>query len=228
VTFPPRRLAGKILYLDADGREWGRENFSDSVHAGSSRTRRALCEMDDARLLREASWSLGPDWRAREGFVRNTRAGQTIGSCWYRIEDRTVECEGVTADHGRVSRRLAAERPIELLGMHPLSGDCIAAMARGCDAPGEERPIVCAANSVSYLGDEGLDVLLIEPLVTFIGAEQTTVRAGSFDALHYTIRWTDHVPLLTHFWIEPADCLPLLTVLPDNGERYELVSLERG
>lgn len=183
--------------------------------------------MDEARLFREATWSVGPTWRPREGFVRNTRDGVTIGSCWYRIDGATVECEGVTADHGRISRRLEATAPIDFLGFHPLSGDCVTAKARGTDAAGEERAIVCAANSVAYLGDEGLDVLLIEPRVAYLGAEQVTVAAGTFDALHYTIRWTDQVPVLTHFWIEPEDCLPLLTVIPENGERYELATLER-
>lgn len=226
MPFPPSTLAGTIAYLNKAGHEWGRERFSDTVH-GTSRTRRAECEMDEAHLFREATWTLGPGWLPREGFVRNTRHGETIGSCWYRVEGDRVECEGITADHGRVSRRLQAQGPIQHLGMHPLCGDAITAMARGTDEPGVERSIVCAANSVAYLGDEGLDVLLISPLVAYIGAEQITVPAGTFDALHYTIRWTDHVPLLTHFWIDPADCLPLLTILPDNGERYELVSLRR-
>lgn len=228
MTFPPRRLSGQVLYLDGAGREWGRETFSDTIHAPGLRTRRALCEMDEARLHREASWTLGADWRPREGFVRNVRQGETIGSCWYRIDGAVVECEGLTADHGRVSRRLEAPRPIEFLGFHPLSGDCITAMVRGTDAPGEERELVCAANSIAYLGDEGLDVRLTSPVVAYLGEEEIAVRAGTFAARHYTIRWSDAVPLLTHFWIEPADCLPLLTVLPENGERYELVRLERG
>lgn len=227
MRFPPRSLAGKICYFDRDGREWGRERFSASVHDDDSRSLRALCEMDEAQLLREVSWTVGADWRPRDGFVRNIRRGTTIGSCWYMVDGAVVECEGMTADHGRVSRRIEADRPIDFLGFHPLSGDCLTAMARGTDAPGEERSILCAANSVAYLGDEGLDVLLIEPVVAYLGPEQVTVAAGRFDARHYTIRWSDHVPLLTHFWIEPEDCLPLLTILPENGERYELVTLER-
>jgi hypothetical protein len=69
--------------------------------------------------------------------------------------------------------------------------------------------------------------MLVEPVVAFIGPEEITVGAGTFDALRYTIRWSDQVPHLTDFWIEPRDCLPLLTVLPAIGERYELVALER-
>lgn len=228
MTMRPVSSSGMIRYLDRCGREWGREWFAQRVHSQNTRTLCAQCEIDEARLFREATWSVGADWRPREGFVRNIRRGVTIGSCWYRVDGAVVECEGDTADHGRVSRRLEAPGPIEFLGFHPLSGDCLTAKARGTDAPGEERAIVCAANSVAYLGDEGLDVLLIEPRVAFLGAERVTVEAGRFDALHYTIRWTEHVPLLTHFWIEPEDCLPLLTVIPDNGERYELAVLNRG
>lgn len=170
MIFPHRRLAGTILYLDREGHEWGRERFSDTLHA-HGRVRRAECEMDSARLFREASWSLDSKWRPREEFVRNIRDGMTIGSCWYRVDGRDVECEGVTADDGRISRRLRASGDIVFLGTPPLSGDCITATARGTDAPGEERAIQCAANSVAYLGDEGLSVLLIEPLVTYVGPQ---------------------------------------------------------
>lgn len=226
MTFPHRGYSGQILYLDRAGREWGREAFAATVHA-HGRSLRALCEMDDARLHREASWSVGPDWLARDGFVRNMRDGLTIGTCWYRIDGTAAECEGVTAEKGRVSMRIDAARPIAFLGMHPLSGDCLTAKLRGCDAPGEERSILCAANSLAHLGDEGLDLRLVEPLVAYIGPETITVRAGTFEALHYTIRWSDQVPHLTDFWIEPRDCLPLLAELPAIGERYEMVSLTR-
>lgn len=226
MTFPHRGYAGQILYLDREGREWGREAFSATVH-GHGRSLRALCEMDAAKLHREASWSVGADWRPRDGFVRNMRDGRTIGTCWYRIEGDTVECEGLTQDHGRVSRRLVAGRPIQFLGMHPLTGDALTAMARGTDAPGEERPILCAANSTAHLGDEGLDVLLLEPLVAYLGPRTVTVRAGTFETHHFTIRWSDEVPHLTDFFVDPVDCIPVLTELPAIGERYELVSLER-
>jgi hypothetical protein len=226
MTSPYRHYAGTILYLDATEREWGREHFSGSVH-GHGRSLRAVCEMDEARLLRDVSVSIGPDWRPRDGFVRNLRDGVTIGTCWYGVSGASVECEGVTADHGRLSVRIDAGRPIDFLGLHPLAGDALTAMIRGTDQPGEERVLLCAANSTAHLGDEGLDVKWVEPVVAFIGPERITVRAGTFDALHYTIRWSDQVPHLTDFWIDPVDCLPLLTLLPAIGERYELVTLAR-
>jgi len=224
---PYRHYAGKISYLDNAGREWGREEFSGSVHA-RGRSLRAVCEMDEARLLREVSWAVTETWRPREGFVRNVRDGQTIGSCWYSVTGEMVECEGITAEEGRISRRIEAARPIDFLGMHPLTGDAITAMVRGTDQPGQEQTLLCAANSMAHLGDEGLSLMLVEPVVAFIAHEQITVGAGTFDALHYTIRWSDQVPHLTDYWIDPVDCLPLLTVLPAIGERYELVRLDRG
>jgi hypothetical protein len=226
MTAPYRHYSGKIAYIDKSGQEWGRERFSGAVHA-HGRTLRALCEMDEARLLREACWSVGTDWLPREGFVRNMRDGATIGSCWYRITGDVAECEGFTADHGRISRWLRAEQPIGHLGMHPLAGDAITAMVRGTDAPGVERVITCAANSLAHLGDEGLDLRQVAPVVAFVGPERITVGAGTFDALRYSIRWSDQVPHHTDFWIEPEDCLPLLAVLPGIGERYELVELDR-
>jgi len=215
---------GRILYLDLDGREWGRETFSATLH-DHGRTLRALCEMDEARLHRDVNWSVDNDWRPRDGFVRVMRDGVTIGTVWYGIDGRTVECEGITQDHGRVSRRLIAPSPIQFLGTHPLMGDSSIAALRGKSDPGQEVPIMSAVNSLAPLGDEGLDVQLLQPLVTYIGPEELTVRAGTFAAEHYAIRWSDQVPAVTNFWVSGPDYLPLLSDT-DHG-RYELVDFTR-
>lgn len=226
MTFPHRHYSGRIAYLDAQGREWGRETFSATVH-DHGRTLRALCEMDSARLHREVTWSLDTDWTPRDGFARTLRDGMTIGTCWYWIEDAAVECEGITEAHGRVSRHLTADTPIRFLGTHPLVGDCAIAAIRGTDAPGQERAISSAVNSLAPLGDAGLDVQILAPLVGYVGPERITVAAGTFAAERYTIRWSAQMPHVTDFWVDPVDCLPLLTIVPETGQRFELVTLDR-
>lgn len=216
--------AGRILYLDLQGREWGRETFSVTTHA-HGRTLRALCEMDEARLHRDVNWSVGNDWRPRDGFVRVMRDGATIGSAWYGIDGDRAECEGLSQDGGRVSHRLTAPDPILFLGTHPLVGDSSIAAARGKREPGREMAITSAVNSLSPLGDEDLGLYLLQPLVTYIGPEELTVGAGTFAAEHYAIRWSDRVPTVTHFWVSGPDYLPLLADT-DHG-RYELVELTR-
>lgn len=224
MTFPHHGYSGRIAYLDTAGREWGRERFSATVHA-HGRTLRALCEMDEAQLFRDVNWSVGPDWTPLEGFVRNSRDGRTIGSCWYRVDGTAAECEGVTETHGRVTRRLTSDSPIRFLGMHPLVGDCSIAAARGLSEPGRELPIRSAVNSLAMLGDEGLDVQLLDPLVAYIGPERITVTAGAFDAQHFTIRWSERVPDVTDFWVDGDDWLPLLSTIADM--RFEMTELER-
>lgn len=215
---------GRILYLELDGREWGRETFSATLH-DHGRTLRAVCEMDDARLHRDVNWSVGHDWRPRDGFVRVMRDGLTIGSVWYGIDGPNAECEGITQEHGRVSRRVGAPGPILFLGTHPLTGDSSIAAVRGKSDPGKEVPILSAVNSLAPLGDEGLDLMLLEPLVTYVGPEALTVAAGTFQAERYAIRWSDQVPAVTNFWVSGPDYLPLLSET-DHG-RYELVEFTR-
>ncbi len=222
MTFPHRGYSGRILYLDDMGHEWGREDFSVTVH-DHGRTIRALCEMDEARLHRDVNWTVAPDWTPQDGFVRTMRDGVTIGSCWYRIDGASVECEGMTEGGGRVTRRLAADRAIRFLGTHPLAGDCSIAAIRGTTDPGREVAVMSAVNSTAPLGDEGLDVQLLEPLVAYVGPERITVRAGSFDAEHYTIRWSERVPDVTDFWVHGPDCLPLLSII--GAMRFEMISI---
>jgi hypothetical protein len=216
--------AGRILYRDLDGRDWGRETFTATLHH-HGRTLRAICEMDKARLHRDVNWSVDRDWRPKDGFVRVMREGVTIGTVWYGIDENTAECEGITSEHGRVSRQVAATRPILFLGTHPLVGDSSIAAARGRNDPGRAMPIMSAVNSLAPLGDQGLDLVLLEPLVTYVGSERLTVAAGTFEAERYSIRWSDQVPAVTTFWVSGPDYLPLLSVT-DHG-RYELVEFTR-
>lgn len=222
-----RGYAGRIAYLKQDGdtwQEWGCETFTATVHA-KGRTIRALCEMDEAKLHRDVNWSVDADWVPQDGFVRVTRDNVTVGTSWYKIEGTVAQCEGVTETHGRVSRTVTADRPIQFLGTHPLTGDSTIAAARDKGNPGVEEPIMSAVNSLAFLGDEGLDVQLLEPLVAYIGPEELTVTAGTFAAEHYTIRWSETVPMITDFWVTEGDYLPLLSLIED--QRYELMTLDQ-
>ena len=49
---------GKVLYLTDGIGEEGREHFSISIQPDQSRTSRAVCEMDNDRLIRDVVYSL--------------------------------------------------------------------------------------------------------------------------------------------------------------------------
>ena len=96
---------GKILYL-RDGEETGREWFTVTKHGDGSRGFRAMCEMDDHDLLRDATYNVGPKWEPLDCFVRLTTADRFVGSSWFRFDDTGAECEGYTVNEGRLRQRI--------------------------------------------------------------------------------------------------------------------------
>lgn len=227
MRFSSPTLSGRIAYFAEGGRVWGQERFSMSIHR-YGRTVRALCELDDVGLLRDTSWSLDASWKPQEGFFRTLAYGVTTAHAWYRINGSAVDYEGYTAQLGRVSQRLVAERAVDFLGFHPLVGDGLITAVCQAMAVGDQKTITCVTNSLSGYGEEGLLAYLVAPQVTYLGRERVRVSAGQFDAEHFTIRWSDTVPSPARFWVLPEHFLLLRSDGALAGTSYELVELDAG
>lgn len=219
-----RLIAGKIAYRDAEGREVGRERF-EIARLADGRTVRALCEMDDAGVLRDVSLSTNLDWTPRDAFCRVSHNGVTAGTTWFVVEPNVVTCEGVIAGMGRISQRTPRSTPLRYLGLHPLVGDAIITAQRGKDEPGVFRPIEGLTNSRSPNGDVGLYAMPVVIDVAYVGKEEVEVAAGRFLADHYQLRWSPDWPP-ADVWVQGEDCLFVKMTWSLIETWYELASLE--
>ncbi len=219
-AFSPRRHAGRIHYLKGDDIE-AREDFAIDVRA-DGRTIRSYCEMAEGDLTRDASWTLDRAHRPVEGHVRVVQNGQQTGSAWYRFGEDFAECESLTATMGRTSQRLDGD--VRYLGLHPLVGDGLIALARGTDAPGAERWIESVTCSYDINGETSLVALPIAIGVTYVGDEQITVPAGTFCAHRHAIRWQPHWPA-AHLWVLGEDAVFLRLQWEFSGLDAQLVRL---
>lgn len=213
-----RRLAGRIHYR-TDGVIRGREDFAIDVRE-NGRTIRAYCEINEGRLTRDASWTLDRAHLPVEGHVRVVQHGKLVGSSWYRFSDTGTECESLTARMGRCSQHLPGR--MKYLGLHPLIGDGMIALARGREAAGERRLIESITCSYDLNGESGLVALPISIAVTYVGEEEIEVPAGRFVADHYELQWQPHWPA-AKLWVHGDDALFLRLSWSVSNTTSELI-----
>lgn len=218
------RVAGRIAYM-REGRETGRERFERYVHGpGGLQTLRAFCEMDDFALTRDVSYLLDSTFRPINAFCRVIAAGEVKGTTLFLLDGDAVECEGRTLTEGRVSQRIVAPGAADYLGLHPLVGDALVAVARGTSRIGEFLPVPGATNSISPNGDEGLLAQPVTIDAAYLGEEEVTVPAGTFQARRYALRWSPQWPP-ADLWVSGDEALFVRLSWDMVGAVYELVEL---
>jgi hypothetical protein len=201
MSMPHRSIRGSLLYTSNKperlGRERGREHFSITVHGDGTRTLRAQCEIDDPpAVLRDVTYSVDAAWRPLDAFVRLRVGDRWVGSSWFRFGDRVVECEASTQLEGRVSQRVAVTDRLAMFGTHPIQADAwlvqLADLARGAEPQIFPEIFAC---SLDHRGATG-PLVMRHPVglrLAFLGRETVTVKAGTFDALHFLIGDTHEV-----------------------------------
>jgi hypothetical protein len=225
-----RSVRGRLSYLHDRQGETGREWFSVTVQPDRSRTLRAVCEMDDERLLRDVTYSVDGQWRPRDAYVRLVRGGEFQGAGWFRFDGAGAECEAFTAADGRISQRVEIAGGAQLFAPHPVSCDGWQAaafdFARG---PGLQRLARCTNSSSRPDGASGPMLGRVFKDLEYVGDEQLTVAAGSFAARHMRIHprqgaMASWPPL--EFWVTGEDFLLVRMRWELLETTYDLVELE--
>ncbi|WP_416908046.1 MAG: hypothetical protein ACMVO5_00060 [Polymorphobacter sp.] len=209
---------GRIGYFGPDG-ETGREWFEMVRHA-DGRTLRAFCEMDDLGLSRDVTMLLDGAHRPVDAFVRVIRGGEVLGSTLFLADGARLRCVGRIGG-ADVLEDAALSGPIGYLGLHPLVGDALIALARGVSRPGEFVDVPCFTNSQAPAGDEGLRAMPVTIGVAYLGEETVEVAAGRFAARAYGLRWKPEWAA-AKLWVHGPDALFLKLDWPEIGARYEL------
>ncbi len=218
MPIPHRTIRGTLAYTsnkpDRQGQERGREDFTITVHGDGRRTLRAHCEIDDAPpVLRDVTYSVDAAGRPLDCFVRLGVDDRFVGSSWFRFTDHAIECEGFTALEGRISQRIEVPGRIAMFGTHPIQADAwlsrIADISLGPHWKVYPELYLC---SLDHRGATG-PMLMRHPIglrLGYVGRETITVKAGTFEALHFVIGESGDA--------EPADTRNE----PGKHPRYEL------
>jgi hypothetical protein len=232
----PRTIVGQILYTsempDRAGQERGREFFTLTHHDDGSRTLTSHAEIDDApNVVRDVSQTVGKDWYPMDSSVRITVGGAFTGSGWFRFGDGFAECETHTAAEGRISQRLATDGHMRLFGNHAIANDGWITNAYDLSkGPGLQQFPLVLLSSPDHRGATGPLIFGMGQGLRFIGHETLTVRAGTFEALHFQIECygmpKEHPPY--DLWVTPGDYIFLKGRVTGYMQTYyELVRLDR-
>lgn len=183
-------ITGTIAYTSRKperlGRSRGRESFTMTRHSDGAVTIRAHCEIEDPEptVLRDVVYSLDPQGRPADCFVRLTVGDAFMGSGWFRMAADAIECESYGPSIGRVSQVMPTGGHYDGFGTHPIIGD--AYMTRCMDAgPGDKRPLRVFLPSVDHRGATPPLVAEANLFLELVGEERVDTPAGSFDCRHF-------------------------------------------
>ncbi len=195
-----RSVRGTISYTsnkpERQGQERGREYFMINTHSDGKRTCIAHCEIDDRpSVMRDITYSLDEDWMPTDCFVRLTVDDRFMGSGWFRFAKDFAECEAWTAVEGRVTQRMELANPLVTFQNHAIA--CDAWHLRLYDrtqGPGVQGVDQILLSSPDHRGATGPMLFSIAMGIEYVGEEEITVQAGTFDALHFRFVSTPGLP----------------------------------
>ena len=193
-------VMGKIIYLsnkeERKGQERGREQFIINKHADGHRKIVAHCEIDDRpAVMRDITYSLDDNWLPADCFVRISVDDQFMGSGWFNFEEGYAECETTTALKGRVSQKMATDGRLKTFQNHAIACDAwhLRLFDRNRDEKVQNSGEILLS-SPDHRGATGPMLFPITMNIEYVGEEKITVRAGTFDALHFRFVGTPGLP----------------------------------
>lgn len=196
-----RSMNGTILYTSDQehrrGAQRGREHFRIDVYADGSRTIAAHGEIDDApAVVRDVNLRVGSDRSPQECFVRIAVGGTFRGSGWFRFADDLAECEAFTAVEGRVTQKMALERPLAAFGNHAMINDgFLLSLYDLSKGPGVQVTQRLLLSSPDHRGATGPMLFPVDLAIEYVGEQELTVAAGRFGALHFRLVDVPGLPL---------------------------------
>ena len=193
-------VIGKIIYLsekqDRKGQERGREYFIINKHANDHRKIVAHCEIDDRpAVMRDITYSLDQNWLPLDCFVRISVDDKFMGTGWFNFGEDFAECEVITTPEGRLSKKIQTNGRLKTFQNHAIA--CDAWHLRLYDRNKNNGPQnigEVVLSSPDHRGATGPMLFSITMAINFVGEETVTVKAGTFDALHFQFVGTPGLP----------------------------------
>ena len=192
-------VAGKIIYLsekeDRQGQERGREYFIINKHANGHRKIVAHCEIDDRpAVMRDITYSLDENWLPLDCFVRISVNDQFMGSGWFNFGDDYAECEANTLLDGRNSQKMQTKGRLKTFQNHAIACDAWHLRLYDRSKKGPQNIGEMLLSSPDHRGATGPILFSITSTIDFLGEESVTIKAGTFDALHFQFVGTPGLP----------------------------------
>jgi len=197
--------------------ERGREFFTLTSQSDSTLVMHAHCEIDDApNVVRDVVLAMNQDASPIDCSVRLSVGDEFEGSGWFRFEDGFAELEVFNKELGRSSERIETKIPVQWLQAHPIVGDGLLMkcydLSKGI---GKQMLKDFMLTSPDHRGATGPMLFKMAKMsIEYHGEEEITVKAGTFNARHFSVGDTagslleEHPPY--HIWVTADDDYLLL------------------
>lgn len=172
------------------GEERGREFFTLSQQPDGTDVLLAHCEIDDApSVVRDVSLSLRHDDSSPiDCAVRLTVGERFEGTGWMRFADGFAECETYNARDGRISQRIDTPYKVRWLQAHPIIGDALLMKLYDLSlGPGKVFYENLFLTSPDHRGATGPFLFVTGFSLVYLGEEEITVEAGTFQSRHFQV-----------------------------------------
>lgn len=185
-----RNVRGTILYTsrrpESYGKRRGIEHFNFTHHSDGKTTLRAYVEIEEPEptVLRDIILSLDEQRRPMDCHVRLTVGDRFMGSGWFRFMPHYIECESYGPTIGRISQRVELSRRLDGFGTHPVVADGYL-LSLFDWTPGQQRRLHMRVPSPDHRGATPPMLAEVNIDARYVGAEQLSVRAGTFGARHF-------------------------------------------
>jgi hypothetical protein len=215
---------GRLSYRKkSTGVERGREDWWLTRNRDGSRTLRCLAMTDDSKFVRDAQATVDAEGRTEDAFVRLQVGDRWVGGGYLRLEGNQLRVTTDAASTGRTEQLLEVPSPFHVT-THAVMLD--GWIAWGYDlAKGGEQTLTMYNASTRWDGTDGPLGRLETIRVEFLGEEEVTVPAGTFQTRHFRFD-ADGIDVPTsHLWVTGDDNLLIRYDWSGFDLEYVLVSL---
>ena len=215
-----------LQYRYDDSGESGREWITLTAESSGARTVRALCELDDVGLRRDATITYAPGFKAQDGYIHMDQHGSFLGAGWYRFGSHHVALEAETASEGRVSQRMDFDEPIGLFAPHPVFLDGWHATHHDPDGARVQDLRKCITSSPLWHGASGPLICVQHRRIERLADEEVTVQAGTFacESYHLIPHAPNRPPI--KFWVHGPHKIFVKLRWDHLRATYELIELK--
>jgi len=189
-----RMIRGTIQYTSKKpermDQERGREYFTLTQQSDGIDVLLAHSEIDDApNVIRDVSLAMKHrDGRPMDCSVRLSVGDRFEGSGWMRFTDTLAECQTTHWRDGRISQKIDLSEPARWLLAHSIVGDALLMRLYDLSAgPGKQMQSDMFLTSPDHRGATGPTLFPIGFGIVYVGDEEITVKAGTFNARRFQV-----------------------------------------
>lgn len=219
-------MYGRLSYRKktADGGfERGREDFWLTQNRDGSRTMRTLAMTDDSEFVRDVTYTLGVDERPLRVFEQLQVGDLLVGSGYFSVAGDTMTIMTDGYDTGHTVQQVKVPERFHVL-THAVMLDGWPFWAFVGNKPGHQT-IDVYSTSPLWNGTTGPLGHMVKQRLTFVGNEEITVPAGTFQTGHFSFGGDEDPSKASHVWITGEHNILVKYDWPSYGMEYLLESL---